>query len=262
MAFSQLIPTQVVYTDLFKIDHPGGVIEPGEAQDYNAEDAGQNYILGMRGYIVADERVYRYGEASAVAIAAGVLVSPDLSQVAVVDTDNAVNAAEAIGSVNVTMDNAAYASITADIFAGGIFGITDDLGEGHGYPLSGNTASVNTDEVDLLLNRAVRVALDTTSDTMIMPNLFAQLVIADATDPIVVGVTPLAITADNFFWVQRGGRAVILLETTAPIGNNMTLGDGTPGACQLKDAETEPNIGFCIIAGDDGGHAGVYLTLE
>ena len=263
MARSQLQSSPFVYTDQFKVDFPGGTIEPGAAQEYIEESASQNYILGMRGYITGDERVYRYAEASAVALAAGVLVSPDLSITSVVDTDAAVDGAEAIGQTEILMDNGAFSASIADAYAGGIFGISDDDGKGHGYPIQSNTAFANTDEVTLTLNRPIRAALvAANTDSFIMPNLFKETVVADATDPIISGVTPLAITADYFYWAQRRGRAVILCDVAAAPGNTVTLSDGTPGAVQLKDAETEPYVGFCIIAGDITGYSGVYLTLE
>ena len=264
MARSQLVSNPFLYTDVFKVDFPGGVIEPGAAQDYMEESSDQNYILGMRGRIFGDDRIYRYGQAAATAIVVGALVSPDVSAIGVIDTDNIVDAAEAIGQTVVKMDGTGYSSIVANQFAGGIFGITGDTGAGHGYPIGANTASANTDEVDLTLLRPIRVALDTTSDTMIMPLPFDNLVIADATDGFVVGVTPLAITASYYFWIQRRGRAVVLVEAAAgtTLWQDLTMSDSTAGSCQDKDAHTEVTIGFCIVAGDATGHAGVYLTLE
>ena len=43
------------------------------------------------------------------------------------------------------------------------------------------------------------------------------------------------------------------------IGVNTTLSDSDAGHVQLKDAETEPLVGFTTYASDDDAHVGVVL---
>lgn len=266
MARSQLQASPFLLDDIFKVGESGGAIEDGARQDYNAESASQNYVLGTRGFVVNTDRVYRYGGFTATAVVAGAIIAPDISVGGVVDTDNIVDAAEAIGQTEILMDGAAFTSITANQFAGAIFAITANTGEGHQYPIVSNTASVNTDEVTLTLARPIRVALDTTSDMMILPNPFANMLIATvATDGAPSGVTCLAITASYYAWVQRRGMATVLLDDTGSqqaLYRIATLSDGIDGACQGKDADTEPIIGYFVVLGDDTDYAGVYLTLE
>jgi hypothetical protein len=50
-----------------------------------------------------------------------------------------------------------------------------------------------------------------------------------------------------------------LADGSIAIGDNLTLSDGVAGAVQLKDAETEPLVGFATFAPDNTGHVGVAI---
>ena len=152
---------------------------------------------------------------------------------------------------------------TANQFQGGYLHITDDAGEGHQYRIKSNTARGDTSSgnVGFTLYDPLVVALDaSTTDIAITGSLWYNVVGATAgTDYIVSGVTPISFTANYYGWFQTAGIATILSDTAIAIGDNLTLSDGVTGAVQLKDAETEPLIGYAAFAPDDGGHVGVVL---
>ena len=54
----------------------------------------------------------------------------------------------------------------------------------------------------------------------------------------------------------------ILCDVAAAIGGKVTLSDGTSGAVQLTDAETEPHIGTCVGAGAIGEHSAIDLQIS
>jgi hypothetical protein len=137
--------------------------------------------------------------------------------------------------------------------------ITDDAGEGHQYRIKSNTAA-DSNAVTFTLYDPVAVALTTASDVAVTGSLWYNVVAATAgTDYIMAGVTPISFTANYYGWFQTAGVATILSDTAIAIGDNLTLSDGVAGAVQLKDAETEPLVGFACFAPDDGGHVGVVL---
>lgn len=212
---------------------------------------------------LSDGRVFRYGKTAA-AIAAGLLVSQDISATAQVETDNIVIAAAngfdpAAGSAQLQIT---LASITKDQFAGALLQTTDDAGEGYQYRIKSNSATdaTTSGKVDIYLFDAIVVTLTTATDIAIVGGLWYDVVGATAaTDYIIAGVTPIAFTSGYYGWLQTAGIATILSDTAIAIGDNLTLSDGTAGAVQLKDAETEPLVGFACYAPDDTGHVGVVL---
>ena len=78
-------------------------------------------------------------------------------------------------------------------------------------------------------------------------------------DYVISGVTPIAFTANYYGWFQTAGIALISSDGAIAIGANLTLSDSDAGHVQLKDAETEPLIGYATFLSDDNGHVGVVL---
>ena len=231
-------------------------------QGLYAESSTPTYPIGEK-LELSDGRVFRYGKTAA-AIAAGLLVSQDISATAQVETDNIViDAANgfdpAAGSAQLQIT---LASITKDQFAGALLQTTDDAGEGYQYRIKSNSATdaTTSGKVDIYLFDAIVVTLTTATDIAIVGGLWYDVVGATAaTDYIIAGVTPMAFTSGYYGWLQTAGIATILSDTAIAIGDNLTLSDGTAGAVQLKDAETEPLVGFACYAPDDTGHVGVVL---
>jgi len=212
---------------------------------------------------LGDGRVFRYGYTAAT-INAGLLVSQDLSATALVESDGIVIAASgdyspAAGSSQLQIT---LASISANQYQGGYLQITDDDGEGMQYRIKSNSATgaTTSGKVDIVLFDKIKVTITTDSDIAIVGALWNNVVGATAaTDYIISGVTPIAFTANYYGWFQTAGIATILADGTIAVADNLTLSDGVAGAVQLKDAETEPLVGFACYAPDNTGHVGVVL---
>lgn len=232
----------------------------------------------------ANGDVYRYGHFSA-DTNRGVIVSPDISESGLADTDNIVSLASAvktsgdnaIKSKYVEMNVSALASVLLDDYAGGKLVITDDTGEAYTYDILGNTAK-NTPAADLVrirLAQPLQVALDNTSDVSIIPSQYANLEIATTTDVICAGVTcsTMDVSEAPFGWIQTKGTVGILQDGAIGVGGPVQLSDGTSGAVQLlggssaatvtaSDMQTEPIIGYCVIDGDTTGAGMFKINLE
>jgi hypothetical protein len=230
-----------------------------KGQGIYEESSYAKFDLGEKLELI-DGRVFRYGYFGS-AVAAGVLVSQDVSATAVVEIDGKATAA-AIGATEVTLtDSGTLGSATANQYAGGYLHITDDAGEGYQYRIKSNTAA-SSDAVTFTLYDGLVVAVTTATDVAITGSLYNGLIIASPTDYIVSGATPRSFTSGYYGWVQTDGVATILADGVIAAGNNLTLSDGVNGAVQAKDAETEPLIGFATFAPDDTGHVGVKLQLS
>ena len=212
---------------------------------------------------LADGRVFRYGYTAA-AVAAGLLVSQDLSATALVESDGIVIAAAGdyspvAGSSQLQIT---LASVTLNQYQGGYLQITDDDGEGHQYRIKSNSATgaTTSGKVDIVLFDNIKVTITTDSDIAIVGNLWNNVVGATAgTDYMVAGVTPIAFTTNYYGWFQTAGVATILADGTIAIGQNLTLSDGVAVAVHTKDAETEPLGGYAAYAPDNTGHVGVVI---
>ena len=247
----------------FGVERVGGTgIGSKNGQGIYTESSTAKYPIGQK-LELADGRAFRYGSTGA-AVAAGLLVSQDVSATSLAETDDIVIAAAngfdpAAGS---TQFQITLASITADQYAGALLQITDDAGEGIQYRIKSNSATglTTSGKVDIYLFDPIKVALTTSSDIAIVGNLWYNVVGATAgTDYIIAGVTPIAFTSGYYGWFQTAGIATILADGSIAIGDNLTLSDGVAGAVQLKDAETEALVGFAAYAPDTTGHVGVVV---
>lgn len=238
------------------------------------------------GFKVEDSQgnVYRYCHFST-NVNRGVLVSPDISETGLDDTDNMVTLASAtqiagdnaIGSKYVEMNVSALASVLVNDYAGGRLVITDDTGEGYTYDVLGNTAKGDptTDLVRVQLVQKLQVALDNTSDVAILPSRYTNLEISTSTDTYCSGVTcsTMVVATAPYGWIQTKGDVGILQDGAIAVGNVVQLSDGVSGAVQLfggavasavvaSDLQTEPIIGYCTMSGDTTGHGGFAINLE
>lgn len=251
----------------------GAGIGSKAGQGIYTESSTAKYALGEK-LELADGRVFRYGYTGA-AVKAGLLVAPDVSATSIGGTSGDNLVITASGDFSPVAGSSKFqftlGSITANQYAGAYFQVCNDLddglGEGIQYRIKSNSATGATTagKVDVELYDPIKVTMTAASDFYIQGNLYNQLIGATTTDILVAGVTPIALTANYYGWFQTSGIATVLMETNGTavpaIGDNLTLGDGTTGACQLQDSYTEPLIGIACGVGTTAAYIGVILRL-
>jgi len=216
----------------------------------------------------AQGKIYRWAHFGD-AVTAGKLVSNDLSESSLVDSDNIVIApASSVsgtdGAAGSRFVEITLASVTAGQFAGGQLAITDDSGEGYTYDVIGNTATGDpaTGNFRLELARPIVVALDATSDICIMGSQYANLEPATTTDINVVGVSMASMAAGDYGWIMTKGQVGILDQGTTTIGTQCMIGSAAGSITDLTAAAVLGINAFTVVAGDNSGYAGVRINLE
>lgn len=243
------------------------------------------YPLGFQ-VIDSTGKVYRYAHFGA-NTNRGVLVSSDVSESSLVDTDNVIIApASAVSVSDETMKPGALgshyiqltlASVTANQFAGGTLITTDDTGEGYSYSILGNTATddPSSGTIRLRLQEPLQVAVDTTTDIAIASNMWHDVEVATtATDAVVCGVScsTMVIATAPYGWVQTRGLCGVLQDAQLPtIGDTVQLSALTAGAVgilggtvagSLGDFNQQGIVGRCFDIGDSTGASLIFLTIE
>jgi hypothetical protein len=198
----------------------------------------------------------------------GMLVSQDLSESSLVDTDDSVIAPASCvtitdGTAGQKFLQLTLAAVTANQYAGGYLAITDDSGEGHQYRIKGNDATDNTatGDIRIELHDKLVVALDATSDVSIVGNLYANLEPSTTTDIAVAGVSVVAQAAADFGWVQVEGIAQVLTDGTNVIGSGCIIAATAGAVAPAVETDILERIGVCIVVGDDTGYSQLKLTL-
>ena len=211
-----------------------------------------------------DGRVFRYAKASA-AIATGLVASTDNVYLVAADTNDTFVAAAA-GSTSFNLS--ARSGDAVDEYASAYFG---NITNGEQYRIKSNTASATVNGVAntvvFSLYDPIKTAIAATDDYLITPNPYASVITATVPGGSydrAVGVTPIAVTVDYYFWLQTKGVAFVLADAAAAIsiGTPVTLSDSTAGTVQDQDALAENVIGYCVTAAAASKHGGVMLNLE
>ena len=236
------------------------------------ESSTAKYPLGQKLELI-DGRVFRYCNFDA-AVTVGKLVGADQSTGAADEISDGTIATGTAGSSVVTLTASGSAGPPADFegveandYAGSYLHITDGAGEGFTYRIKSNGAA-SSDAVEFTLYDPIVTALSSgATDWAISASRYNNCHVTDATqgtivDPFPTGVTMRGITSGYFAWVQTQGQAMCLADGTITEGNRLTVSDGTNGSVQLKDAETEVEIGHALTTVATGEYAPVMLKLE
>jgi hypothetical protein len=216
-----------------------------------------------------DGTQFRYALAAAAIdtanLCAGDVLTASAAGPGLVKTDTDLTAA-AVGATEVIITDAAVASTAANVFAGAKLMIEDHAGEGHAYPIIASTAGSPT-TLTIHPDFPLAVAVTTATDVQIIQHPCFEVITATAfagTDVNVVGVTPVAVADNEYFWMQTKGLASVQVDVTTAQGaqGNMVLSDGTAGNAQLMVESTiETIIGRLFGASVGGAHAAIWLNL-
>jgi hypothetical protein len=213
--------------------------------------------------------VYRWAHFGATTTQ-GKLVSQDIDESGVVDTDNAIIApASAVtttdGTIGSKFIELTLASITVqDNFAGGKIVITDDTGEGYTYGIVSSTKTDDpaTNHIRIELDRRLQVAVTSDSDFAIVGNPYGNLEPATSTDFAVVGVSMGSQAAADYGWVLTKGTVGILSSgNIGQIGKGIIVGTAA-GSCALATATNDNVFGYCVAAPDVDGYGIFKINCE
>ena len=238
---------------------PKNTTNPGVfPQAFNEESSVQQMDLGSK-MRFADGREFVYVKAGATALVPG-----KLQQGAAVVANHqniAVASAASVGDKTITVTLGATAA-TANQYAGGTIVINDVDGQGNIYTIKSHPAADASASLVLTLdgNDAVRVALTTSSQACLFPNLYNG-VIVNPTTPTnrPVGVAVKAITASYYGWIQTKGVSTCLNDGGTAVGLGLAPSQAVAGAMKTM-AATLHQVGSALQAGVDTEYPTVYLS--
>ena len=230
--------------------------------DTKSTEANPSHQLGTIG-ISADGRIFRYAQAAGSTIAVGKLcIAQDITSG---HEDLAVNTAS-VGdtTLDITLGGTAVA---ASEYEEGYVVVTDAAGEGEVYKMKAAPAQSSSSGVFTpTLEEGIRVAFADATTVTLVRNKYRDIIISDGTqNDMPVGVTPTSLTANEFGWVQTGGFAAILVDTSDTVaGQPITIGDNDNGAVTTHNAATEVYVGSQPAGAnaDAGEHGTYWLTLD
>lgn len=227
----------------------------------------QRLPLGTR--LITPRGIYRYCKAGAVALTAGKLM-----QESVVVSGHGGNvvvaAAAAAGATSVTITNNTTA-ITANMYKEGVLWVNDADGEGQICTIKSHPAEATgtgSCVITLIPEDALVTALTTSSEVGLRKHPYDSIIINPTTATgIPVGVTPVAIAASSYGWVQTWGLATVLCNGTLLVGKTVVPGATTAGSvdvCPLNSSDSDgqaPVVGHVSRVNATTEYSLVFLTI-
>ena len=176
----------------------------GLAQGIYEENSVQQYPLGFR-VPLSDGRVFHYAENASSTLAPGKLIGSPLT---FGERENTITVAAPQFATQVTYT--AAGTITSNQYQDGFLCVADGAGEGMQYKIKSHPAIASAATGIITLYDGIITALDTTSDVILIPSLYKDVLLNPDVVLKTLGVPPIPVTADYFFWTQTWGQAMVL----------------------------------------------------
>jgi len=207
-----------------------------------------------------DGRVFVYARAGATNLAAGKLTQ---SPVQVANHLNiSVAAAASVGSRRVYVTLGATAA-DANAYKDGYLYVNSGDGAGLAYKIRGHAAISASSSGYIELYDSIRKALTTSSKCTLVKNPFNGTIVhpSPPTAPL-VGIPPIDVAANYYYWSQVKGLAVCLIDGTPAIGDNVVPSDSVDGAVEAAvNTDVRQRVGTVVNTGVDAEYKMIMLAL-
>jgi len=257
---------------------PGSVLLK-QGDIYNQSSTKQ-HPLGTRGY-TRDGRVFRYAKAGGTALSAGLLMQAEAPASNFSDDLTLATAYSAGATQVVVYASTGIASTSTGVFNDGYLFVNDGTGEGQYVQIkkqggwSSDTTANCRSTVSFQDGSKLTAAVSSGSEVGFVKNPYDDIVVYPVSKTsIPLGVTPRAVTANYYFWLQTWGPCPIKCEAAPTVGEALVPATATAGSVEDPSSETastkssdlgpdyiKPRIGFCMESGAAGETGMVYLML-
>jgi len=200
------------------------------------------------------------------------------------DINPATATAPTINTTAFSLALATAETIAADEFKDGFLFINDGVGAGQMVSLAGNTAVTTGTALDVYLKPQARftVAPTTACEVGVGKNKYDDIIVRpdSARTSVPLGVTPRAVTANYYFWLQTWGYAPVktvgTLTVGCPVSDDTCSSTGTAGAVHTMRTTSTGyapaagaahvaqgfEIGNCVIVGASGETSVIDLKIS
>jgi hypothetical protein len=193
-------------------------------------------------YKIGQDRVFRYAKNGLGARAVGTILQGPQSDMT---HANMTCAAAAVGKMTVTVTLAQSGPIAKDQYKEGYLYTNDAAGQGYVYEIRDHKHGGDEDDTrDIYLKDRIVVALTTSSEVTLIPNVYRGVNLPGG-DPwdIIVGVAPVAVPSEHYFWCQVRGPAAVLQSGGLFQGRGVMLSQRVNGAVEvLKQVIPAPQL--------------------
>lgn len=216
--------------------------------------------IGTR--LVLGDRVFRYAKNGGVALGAAYVCQAPVPE-GTYSIGQALGT-HAVGETSVTWTvNAGGVAFTKDQFKDGYL-LIDDAGstaeeEGYCYKIKSNTAAGAAADSTIYLYDRLAKAITATATGAIALNPYNGALI-QAGSAHLIGVPLVEVTISYYCWLQTWGPCPVVCDGTGINAAGIAV-TATAGESDMRDADTEPIIGYSMNIGGANDVSMIYLTI-
>lgn len=216
---------------------------------------------------VVGDRVFRYAKCGSLdAVPGKLLQAPafdaNWSAVALATTRGAVVGAKSLWLYSST------ATLTANQLAEGYLGFESGTAanSGYQYRIKSHGAVTATTTFEVKLYDAIKQVATGTDKVSLFPNMYNGVTVqTTGVGACPVGIAPLAVTTNDYFWLQTWGPCPALNSTTSVAAGAPVYAGGTGDVCGVVGTGTYASlmaqIGIGMVTGTNREKDFVYLTI-
>jgi len=231
------------------------------AQDIYKVSTSKLVRLGAQG-ATRDGRLFRYGLAGAVTLAAGKICQ--IPAVVANHQNIAVQTAAVVGD-NFLAVTVGATAVTAGQYDDGYVVGFDASGVGQTLQIQGTPAFSSAGTNSLALFDPIATAITTSGKVNLELNPYAGTLVyaTGATTEFCVGVPNVAIAAGSYGWFQTRGVASVLTNGAITKGSGVIPGQTTAGSVDIEAAATiTQRVGTALQTGTTTKYSTTYLTID
>lgn len=228
-----------------------------------SESATQLFPLGSK--LEYGDRQFRYAH---IYNGGGVAAGVTLENIAATahHRDLLVAAAASAGAKSITV-TLGGTEATADYYNEGYIHINDVTGQGQLLRIKDHPAADASATLVLTLYDPLKTAITTSSKADLISSNYKSINTAATTHVgVIVGVSTIAMTANNYGWIQTSGPCSVLTSGTLVLGQAAVRSDSTAGAIEPGDPANGPNentqIGQVLVVNGDTDNSVINLNIE
>jgi len=222
------------------------------------QSATQLFPLGST--LIYGSKTFKYAFSGA-AIAAGALIQ---NAAAVTTHRNLTPTAASAAATTVTVTLGGTNAATLNQYKNGYLHVNDVAGQGQLLKIASNPAANASASCVITLFDPVVTAITTSSKIDLIQNPYIDVVIAPTAETgSVVGVSPIAIADDRYFWAQTAGPASVITDGTIVLGHTVNRSDNLAGAVEAKaDASLLQHVGSVMVVNGNTDNSVIMLNIS
>lgn len=231
------------------------------------ESSTQQFHLGTK-LVYTDGRVFRYARNGGTALVKGYMTTGEALYARVVEElQSTSGTSQEIGDIQVLVDVTTGGSWVENEYADGFLVVNKATGIGDVYKILANKIRSTDTLMDVLLETPLRTAWDATTEVTLVKSPWREVDVMPVTaEGTPAGIPLIAVTANYFCWLQTGGYAPCIVDTSGSLVKGepagYPAGPTVAGACGAIGADTDALWGIAVYVATDAEAAILDLKLD